>query len=464
LPRPRPKKRRQKRNKKADPCFRSSRLDFCSLIIYTLIILKMKKIFFTIIFLLSTSIVNCEQQMQIIKDVRGDIYDDSAQIVIEANCNVDYIDYTLSNPPRLIIDPIGKVYSDLKEVINFDAGPIKKIIIIKGRPEEGLTGNYYPLDFISIELAEMPVYKVRKEVKEQVIVEIAKKEEKIAYIAPAEEIKETTQVEEPKVEEVVPLPEIRVEKVKTEAPPEIIEEPKKAEQQQPNLAPQQAAAQVIPLEEHQPEAGPPSAEKKFEAIPPTEPAKFNYKLGEGDNLDISVWQHPELDKRVVIRPDGYISFPLVGDIKAAGLTPPQLTSSIRENLSRLIKDPQVTVIVSGFGSKNVFVLGEVTKPGVYPFRGGINILEAISQSGGWKNSAVLNSVMLVRNVFTDRPEAYRLNVYAIIKNGDFSQNLMLQPGDVVYVPKSFVANIGGFIENLKITVGAYVTEGTHIFD
>jgi len=405
--------------------------------------------------LFTATIAYCEQPMQIIKDVRGDIYDDSAQIVIEANCNVDYIDYTLSNPPRLIIDPIGKVYSDLKEVINFDEGPIKKIVITKGKPEEGLTGNYYPLDFISIEVVALPEYKVRKEIKEQVIVDIKKKQEtKVSEPLPEETKKEEEPAQAPP-QEILPLPEVRVEKVEIEAPPEIIEEPKKAAPQQPSAAQQETPGEVIPLEE---------AKKELVTIPPTEPAKFNYTLGEGDNLDISVWQHPELDKRVVIRPDGYISFPLVGDIKAVGLTPPQLTSSLRENLSRLIKDPQVTVIVAGFGSKNIFVLGEVTKPGVYTFRGGVNILEAISQSGGWKNSAVLNSVMLVRNVFTDHPEAYRLNVYAIIKNGDFSQNLMLQPGDVVYVPKSFVANIGGFIDNLKITVGAYITNNTNILN
>jgi polysaccharide export outer membrane protein len=177
-----------------------------------------------------------------------------------------------------------------------------------------------------------------------------------------------------------------------------------------------------------------------------------------------VWQHPELDRRVVVRPDGFVSFSLVGDIKATSLTPPQLASNITENLSKLLRDPKVTVIVAGFGSKNIFVLGEVDKPGVYQFRGGVNVLEAISLAGGWKNSAVLNSVMLVRRVFTDQPEGYRLNVYNIIKHGDFTQNMNLEPGDVVYVPKSFVANIGGFIENLRVTVGAYLTNSVKIID
>ncbi|MEI8175354.1 MAG: polysaccharide biosynthesis/export family protein, partial [Candidatus Omnitrophota bacterium] len=148
---------------------------------------------------------------------------------------------------------------------------------------------------------------------------------------------------------------------------------------------------------------------------------------------------------------------------ALGKTPAQLAADIKDGLARLIKNPEVTVVVAGFNSKTIFILGELNKPGSYPYRGGMTILDAISQGGGWRNSAVLNSVMVVRKAFTDAPEAHRLNVYALIKNGDFSQNLALEPGDIIYVPQSFVANIGAFIENLRISVGAYVTENTHLF-
>ena len=402
-----------------------------------------------VILLASTSISHAQNdsQMAVIKDVRGEISDDNAQIIIEANCDIDYIDYTLPNPPRLIVDPIGKVYSDLREVIDFDSGPVKKVTIIKGKPEEGATGSYYPLDFISIELVESTDYKIRKNIKEEVIVDITKRvapqpapqEQPPAVQEPEEPEVKIKVIEEPEEEEIISLPEVRVEKP------------------QP-LEPVSAAApttDVVPLEEVKVGSMP---------APAAVPAKMVYQMGEGDTIDISVWQHPELDRRVVVRPDGFVSFPLVGDIKAASLTPPQLASGITESLSKLLKDPKVTVIVANFGSKNIFVLGEVGKPGVYQFRGGVNVLEAISLAGGWKNSAVLNSVMLVRRVFADQPEGYRLNVYNIIKHGDFSQNMNLEPGDVVYVPKSFVANIGGFIENLRVTVGAYVTSSTKILD
>ena len=82
------------------------------------------------------------------------------------------------------------------------------------------------------------------------------------------------------------------------------------------------------------------------------------------------------------------------------------------------------------------------------------MLDAISGAGGWKNSAVLNSVMLVRKAFTDAPEVHRLDVYALVKKGDFSQNLSLNQGDIIFVPQSFVANIGNFLDNLKVSLSA----------
>lgn len=423
----------------------------------------MRNIITSIIILLLSSlfiIANCEAENAIIKDVRGEIFEDKAQIVVEANCEIDYVDYTLENPPRLIIDPIGKVYTDLKDVITFDSGPVKQVVIMKGKPEEGLSGDFYPLDFISIELTSPPKYQVRREIRQaMLIVDIDANKPPVIAKTVTEPVKE----EAPAKQEVIePLPS--QEEVSSE---QILPEIKIV------TPPKTEGAKVEPLTEVQkPEVSEPIplpttetvAEGKAEPVSAPEPIKMVYTIGEGDSLDVSVWQHPELDKKIIVRPDGYISFPLAGDVKAVDKTPPQLASDIKEILSRLIKDPQVTVIVLGFGSKNIFVLGEVTKPGSYAYRGGVNVLDAISLAGGWKNSAVLNSVMVVRKAFTDAPEAHRLDVYALVKKGDFSQNLMLEPGDIIYVPKSFIANIGGFIENLRITVGAYLTNSSNIFN
>ncbi len=423
-----------------------------------------KVFFFFVVFMCFTGIAGyCATPTALIKDVRGEILDDAAQIVIEANCDIEYVDYTLENPPRLIIDPIGKVYSDLKDVITFDSGPVKKVIVVKAKSDEELSGNFYPLDFICIELSEAPIYKVKKEVKQStLIVDIGhKKEVKVSKLIPLEEPAPEPPKEETPVA-VVPLPvappSVQVKVVEEQQPAPIPlpeqQEPAPAAIPLPPQPPVSASNEIIPLDE-------PKKPDIASAAPG--PIKLGYRIGEGDALDISVWQHPDIDKKVVVRPDGCISFPLVGDVKALGKTPAQLAADIKDGLARLIKNPEVTVVVAGFNSKTIFILGELNKPGSYPYRGGMTILDAISQGGGWRNSAVLNSVMVVRKAFTDAPEAHRLNVYALIKNGDFSQNLALEPGDIIYVPQSFVANIGAFIENLRISVGAYVTENTHLF-
>ena len=167
--------------------------------------MKRKIVVLILLFLLYPNILgNCETSNALIKDVRGEIFDDSAQIIIESNCDIDYLDYTLDNPPRIIIDPIGKVYSDLKEIVTFETGPVKKVSIVKGKAEEGLSGNFYPLDFISIELATLSEYKVRREIKQEaIIVDIGKKKEVVvSELIPEEE--EAAPEEEEEAEEISP--------------------------------------------------------------------------------------------------------------------------------------------------------------------------------------------------------------------------------------------------------------------
>lgn len=420
---------------------------------------------------------HCEAEQAIVTDVYGEVFEAGAEIVVQANCDLEYLDYTLPDPFQIIVDPIGKVYSDLQEEITFDAGPVQKIKIIKGRAEDDATGNFYRLDFITIELSQREEYWIKRKGQE-ITIHIGRKEKiKLSKLLPELEEKieeeypvepaplEEEIIEELEIEELPPVEEIELEEELIEEAPPVPEEveviplpPIKVKEEVPvvtELEEEPEPAEVIPLPTPKILEEPPIA---------FEPSKLVYTIGEGDTLEISVWQHPELDKKVIVRPDGYISFSLIGDVKAAGISPPELSSLIRENLSRLIKDPQVTVIVSGFGSKNVLVLGEVAKPGSYPFKGGTYVLNAISEAGGWKSSAVLSSVMLVRKAFTDATEAHRLDVYALVRRGDFSQNLMLEPGDIIYIPKSFVANIGSFIENLKISVGATITENTTFLD
>jgi protein involved in polysaccharide export with SLBB domain len=166
----------------------------------------------------------------------------------------------------------------------------------------------------------------------------------------------------------------------------------------------------------------------------------------------------DLSQEVVVRPDGKISLPLIGDIQASGLTLSQLKDSIRKKLNLYIKNLRISVSMKSFGGKKIIVLGEVTYPGVYKPPGEINVVEAIGLAGGYTEDAVLKSVMLVRGNL-DNPQAIRLNINNAIKKGDLSQNIAVQANDIIYVPRNFLKNINYFLDNI---VKPLVTAGEDV--
>ncbi len=174
---------------------------------------------------------------------------------------------------------------------------------------------------------------------------------------------------------------------------------------------------------------------------------FTYIIGPGDVLDIKVWRHQDLDTRAIVRPDGNISFPLVADTYLCDLTIKDAEAKIKSGLSKVIKDPVVTINVSGFQSKKIFVLGEVNRPGVYPFEGRVSVLDALSRASGYKeDTASLKSILVVSRGYTSKPKAFRVNMYNVIVKGEIDQDIYLEPGDIVFVPKTFIANVDTFID------------------
>jgi len=155
----------------------------------------------------------------------------------------------------------------------------------------------------------------------------------------------------------------------------------------------------------------------------------------------------DLSTEVIVRSDGRISLPLIGDIQASGLTLSELKNVTTEKLKRYIKDPEVSISVKAFGGKKIIILGEVGSPGVYKPTGNVDIVEIIALAGGYTQDAVLRSVMVVRGDL-DNPVAIRLNVNNAIKKGDLSQNIMIQPNDIVYVPRKFIKDVNYFLNNL----------------
>ncbi|MCG2712804.1 MAG: polysaccharide biosynthesis/export family protein [Candidatus Omnitrophica bacterium] len=174
--------------------------------------------------------------------------------------------------------------------------------------------------------------------------------------------------------------------------------------------------------------------------------KIEYILGKSDELSVFVWRHSDLNKKVMVQPDGNITFPLVGNIDTTGLTATQLADKLSSRLSLFLKDPKVTVTVINFQSSKYFILGQVSRPGVYPLAAGATVLEAITQAGGYLDTAALKSVIVVRKAYANEPNAVRINFNKVINEANMRENMELQPGDIVFVPKTFIAKLDTFVE------------------
>ena len=168
--------------------------------------------------------------------------------------------------------------------------------------------------------------------------------------------------------------------------------------------------------------------------------KRPYQIRVGDSLDVRFYKTPELNvEKVPVRSDGKISLDLVGDVQAAGLGPDELATDLVQDYSKELESPKIAVIVRSFGGQ-VYVAGEVSKPSSLAFSEGLTALQAIEGAGGFADTASLENVVLIRRA-VDHYEGYRLFLKKALSGEDYEQDVALQPNDVVYVPKSRVANL-----------------------
>lgn len=217
----------------------------------------------------------------------------------------------------------------------------------------------------------------------------------------------------------------------------------------------QAQPQAPQIEKKKPE----SKAKKEQTKPAQKFESIEYIIGEGDALLIKVWQNADLDGEVIVQPDGIVSFPLVGEIKAAGMTIKQFRQELTENLKEYIKHPQVFVSLGKLGGKKVIILGQVRGPGVYSVAGKRTILEVVGMAGGFTDDAVASSVVLVRGGF-ENPAAKRLNLTKALKKGDVRDNVILEAEDIVFVPRRFIADVNYFLKLIldPVSRGMYSTK------
>jgi len=182
-------------------------------------------------------------------------------------------------------------------------------------------------------------------------------------------------------------------------------------------------------------------------IPPIEISE--YILGFGDELEISIFRHDDMTKKVRILPDGKIHYPLVGEIKAEGLSANQLRDKLREGLLKYYVDPQVSVIVTSIGSQKIFVLGEVNKPGVFQLDRPKTVIEAISEAEDFTHDAKARNVLLIRGGPSNPNPSYSvLDLEKTFKERDMTQNVSLRQGDIIYVPATEIANVERFFDRI----------------
>ncbi len=180
----------------------------------------------------------------------------------------------------------------------------------------------------------------------------------------------------------------------------------------------------------------------------------------GDQLDIKFFYNSELNEQVTVRPDGRISLQLVDEIMVAGLTPAQLKDLLTKKYVSELDNPESAVIVRSFGGRMVYVDGEVNKPGMLNMIAPMTVLQSLSQAGGVKDTAKRNEILIIRRGLDNKPVVLVVNMKKVIDGTETSQDLTLMPFDIVYVPKSGIANVNVWVDqylrkNIPIGAGVY---------
>ena len=194
---------------------------------------------------------------------------------------------------------------------------------------------------------------------------------------------------------------------------------------QPPGAVQSAANQ--PSEPKSAPAPPADGKPVNAAAAPVDPKA--YVIGAEDVISIRVWHEAENSGMFVVRPDGKVSVPLLGEVQAAGLTPEKLSQSIAEGLQKVMVHPEVTVGVEKVNSKKYFIQGEVNKPGSYPLVIDTTVLEALVNAGGFRDFANTKKIIILRG-----SERMKFNYHEVTHGKKMDQNILLKPGDQIIVP------------------------------
>lgn len=179
-----------------------------------------------------------------------------------------------------------------------------------------------------------------------------------------------------------------------------------------------------------------------------------YKIGAGDQFDVTFDLSPEFNQTVTVQPDGYVTLRGVGDLHVQDETVPELTQTLRTVYGKILNDPIISVVLKDFEKPYFIADGQVGKPGKYELRGDMTLTEAIAVAGGFQDSAKHSQVLLFRKVDDQWTEAKLFNVKKMEKSGSLKEDPFLHPGDMLFVPKNAFSKFSKFLPTAN--VGSYI--------
>ncbi|MCK4549096.1 MAG: polysaccharide biosynthesis/export family protein [Candidatus Krumholzibacteria bacterium] len=187
---------------------------------------------------------------------------------------------------------------------------------------------------------------------------------------------------------------------------------------------------------------------------PALPEAESYYIGYGDILDvIFLYENRYSREGMKVRPDGRITYPFVGEIFVAGMSPANLDSTITVKFSEIVIDPHITVIVREFTPQKIYLLGEVGNPGNFEYVRDMTLMQALALGNGYTRDARKSNVLVIRRVGENHIVGIEVDIDAILSKNDFSVDVPLQPYDIVYVPMSRIATTEQFIDRLWTIIG-----------
>jgi protein involved in polysaccharide export with SLBB domain len=171
-----------------------------------------------------------------------------------------------------------------------------------------------------------------------------------------------------------------------------------------------------------------------------------YRIAAGDDLEIRFFHTPELNATLPVRPDGKISLPYAQTVQAEGRTPEELSQDLARDYGKVLRDPEIAVIVRTFSTQQIHVGGRVEKGGLFPLKRPMTVLQSIFEAGGYKPEARLSQVLVIRKEPDGTPRVIVVNINRALNGSDPKQNIALQPCDVVYVPDVPIARVNEFVD------------------